>query len=219
MGRVDYRLSDLTAPVVMGFALSVLCSVALILVTNAFPFMQKALETYAEQTAVFTDGDAALTFITTVIIAPLAEELIFRGLIYTRLRRAFSRLSSILATSLLFGLAHGTFIHMLYTVPLSILLCIIYDRFRSLWAPILLHFGFNLAGTIMVYFTVIPFWFVGVCLALTAYGICILCTYRTPIADHIWKITVELSLPKVPIVSRAIPIQESKETEDSYETN
>lgn len=189
-------LAHIAAPVSIGFALSILVTMGFAILFSLFPSLNEVFETYTEKTSVFEEGNSILTFLATVIAAPVAEELIFRGFIYTRLRRAFSYVPSLLITALLFGLVHGTLVHMLYVPLLSIILCIFYDRYRTLWAPILLHFGFNLAGSTMMYYTDIPFWFVGICAALMAFGIIMLCAYRPHVTDETWSITMSLPQKK-----------------------
>lgn len=191
-----YLLADISGPIALGFALSALVSVISVLTYELFPFLEDAYVEFSDKTAVFTDASPALSIVATVIAAPIVEEVLFRGLIYTRLRRACSPLFSILITALLFGLSHGTVIHVLYTVPLSMILCAFYERYRSLWAPILLHFGFNVAGMAVAYFVRLPYIFIGACLALAVFGIVMLCLYRTNVKKEVWDIAMELPQKK-----------------------
>ena len=83
-----------------------------------------------------------------VIVAPVAEEIIFRGYFYGVIRRFGGRIPAILTSSLLFASIH---VH-LPSVPglciLAMILCFLYERTGSLWAPITLHAAFN-ASTIV----------------------------------------------------------------------
>jgi len=78
-----------------------------------------------------------------VIVAPVAEEIIFRGFFYGVIRRFGGRIPAILTSSLLFAAIH---VH-LPSVPglciLAMILCFLYERTGSLWAPITLHSAFN----------------------------------------------------------------------------
>ena len=71
---------------------------------------------------------------------------------------------------------------MLYTVPMGLLLCLFYEKYRSLWAPIILHMGFNLAGTALGYYVnvslsgVITLLVIG--LYLTVFGLLSMRWYR-----------------------------------------
>ena len=84
-----------------------------------------------------------------VIVAPVAEEIIFRGYFYGVIRKFSGRIPAILISSLLFAAIHvhlpsapGLFI-------LAITLCLLYERTGSLWGNITMHAAFN-ASTIVV---------------------------------------------------------------------
>ena len=82
---------------------------------------------------------AILTAISAAIIGPLAEELLYRGLIFEHLRRNFGTLIAIVITSLIFGIAHipqHTFWH---TFGASIFMCLSVVAFKNLLFPISLH--------------------------------------------------------------------------------
>jgi membrane protease YdiL (CAAX protease family) len=90
----------------------------------------------------------AAVILMAVVVAPIAEEVIFRGYFYGVIRRYGGRIPALLISSLLFAAIH---IH-LPSVPglflLAIILCLLYERTGSLWAPIALHAAFN-ASTIV----------------------------------------------------------------------
>ena len=71
--------------------------------------------------------------------AALSEEVFFRGFLQPRV--------GLWGQALLFGLAHLSYVNLLQVVvtfALGLLFGIIYQRTRSLWAPIAAHFLFNL---------------------------------------------------------------------------
>jgi membrane protease YdiL (CAAX protease family) len=87
-----------------------------------------------------------LLWIGPVLLAPLAEETFFRGLLQTVLRRAFrSRLLAVLAAAAIFGLAH--FRQPQAVLPLAafgLFTGVLYERTGSLVGPIAFHSVFNL---------------------------------------------------------------------------
>jgi membrane protease YdiL (CAAX protease family) len=80
-----------------------------------------------------------LAFITLVVIAPVAEEVLFRGYLYDKLKKAVPVWVAILITSLLFGYVHGAWNVAINTFALSVVLCKLRDMTGGLWASILLH--------------------------------------------------------------------------------
>jgi membrane protease YdiL (CAAX protease family) len=80
-----------------------------------------------------------LAFVTLVVLAPLAEEVLFRGYLYGKLRRYIPVWASVLLTSALFGLIHGQWNVGVDVFALSIVLCILREITGSIWAGVLLH--------------------------------------------------------------------------------
>jgi membrane protease YdiL (CAAX protease family) len=88
----------------------------------------------------------AVMGIQTVVTAPLAEEVLFRGLLYVSIKQVGHPRIALWGTALLFGLSHG---HLPTLVPLtlfSLLLTWLYERANNLLAPIAAHAGFNAAN-------------------------------------------------------------------------
>lgn len=84
-----------------------------------------------------------------LIVAPVFEEVMLRGLIQPLLRRRIGLIAtSIIVTSVFAGL-HGNLVQATAILPLSVLLCWVYDRTRSLITPIAMHIGFNLIAMIL----------------------------------------------------------------------
>lgn len=80
-----------------------------------------------------------LAFTTLVVVAPIAEEVLFRGYLFNKLRRYVPLVIAILITSLLFGLVHFQFNVGIDTFALSIVMCLLVVWTKSLWPAILLH--------------------------------------------------------------------------------
>lgn len=79
----------------------------------------------------------------TVIMAPLCEEILVRGLIYKRMRRWANPLVAALVSSTLFGLIHMNLVQFIYAFLIGLLLALVYEKFQNIWAPILFHFVAN----------------------------------------------------------------------------
>ena len=80
-----------------------------------------------------------LAFLTLVVVAPLAEEILFRGYLYGKLRKHAPLWLAILITSGLFGLAHGQWNVAIDTFALSVVMCSLREVTGSIWAGVLLH--------------------------------------------------------------------------------
>jgi membrane protease YdiL (CAAX protease family) len=76
------------------------------------------------------------------VVAPVCEEVFFRGYFYAALRNWRGPPLAALATGVTFGLVHASATPAVYLVPLAFfgaLLCMLYERTGSLWPGIALH--------------------------------------------------------------------------------
>lgn len=73
------------------------------------------------------------------ILAPVSEELLFRGFIYNSLRTKFTASISILLTAAVFGCMHGDLLRMLPLMLGGIWLNILYVKTDSLYVPMVAH--------------------------------------------------------------------------------
>ncbi|MDO4572054.1 MAG: CPBP family intramembrane metalloprotease [Clostridia bacterium] len=101
------------------------------------------LESYSESSSTLMTGLDFLPMLCLVVLAPLAEEVVFRGLVYSRWKRGMGRFLATLLTGAIFGLLHGQLVWAVYTFAFSLLLTGVYEWYDSLWASVLLHACFN----------------------------------------------------------------------------
>ena len=95
---------------------------------------------YAESMAgLFESLSPVVIILHAVLLAPIAEELVFRGLFYRRLKAHLGIGWAIGISSAVFGAVHGNVIQFVYATLLGIFLALIYERSRTLAAPILAH--------------------------------------------------------------------------------
>jgi membrane protease YdiL (CAAX protease family) len=85
-----------------------------------------------------------LAFLTLVVLAPVAEEVLFRGYLFGKLQKYVPVWVAILATSVLFGFVHVAFSQDAWNVAidtfaLSVVLCLLRISTGSIWASMLLH--------------------------------------------------------------------------------
>ena len=87
-----------------------------------------------------------LSLLLTVILSPIFEELMFRGMILGRLRR-YGDGFAVAASALLFGMVHGNLFQMPYACAVGVVLGWAAVRSGRLWQCILLHAGVNLLSS------------------------------------------------------------------------
>lgn len=79
------------------------------------------------------------------LISPLAEEVVFRGVIYNRLRRYYGKTAGIIASGLLFGVFHGNLVQGVYGACLGTMMAYLYEKSGDFRIPFLFHAAANLA--------------------------------------------------------------------------
>lgn len=80
-----------------------------------------------------------LAFVTLVIIAPVAEEVLFRGYLYGKLRKSAPIWLAVILTSALFGFIHGQWNVGIDVFALSVVMCGLREITGSIWSGIILH--------------------------------------------------------------------------------
>ena len=95
---------------------------------------------------------------TLAVGAPIMEEIVFRGLLYSTARRWFPRWYALLASSLFFAVVHGNALSLLPLTLLGGLFAVAYDVTRNLAVPVLMHALFNFTQYLLLrHATDVPF--------------------------------------------------------------
>lgn len=135
--------------VLLGFAVQHVIS---LLMAAIYAIMPSAMDQYTEM--IDSSGISQYSIlwaVSTLILPPIVEEIIFRGLILQYLGRAGARfLVANLIQAVLFGVFHMNFVQGIYTALLGFLLGWLAYRYDSILVPMVLHAIFNLLGTVLV---------------------------------------------------------------------
>ncbi len=135
--------------VLLGFAVQHVIS---LLMAVIYAIMPSAMDQYTEM--IDSSGISQYSIlwaVSTLILPPIVEEIIFRGLILQYLGRAGARfLVANLIQAVLFGVFHMNFVQGIYTALLGFLLGWLAYRYDSILVPMVLHAIFNLFGTVLV---------------------------------------------------------------------
>lgn len=83
-------------------------------------------------------------------LAPVAEEILFRGLLYAMARQYGFQRAGLWATSLLFALTHMNAVTFIPLLVFAVILAFLYENTRNLLAPILTHSLFNAVNFICI---------------------------------------------------------------------
>ena len=86
-----------------------------------------------------SNSDFILTFIMLVVVAPIAEEIIFRGWLYGKLRARIPAVPAILLVSVLFGIVHGQWNVGVTVFVMSVAMCVLRELTGTIWGGVLIH--------------------------------------------------------------------------------
>lgn len=132
----------LAVPVYYGFYLATVG-----LVTNLLPSLDVNQAQQIGFTNVHGVSALTLTFLSLVVLPALAEEILFRGFLYSAFKKALTPLAAVIITSAIFAAAHlpeggaagPLYIAAIDTFILSLVLIYLREKTGSLWAGIALH--------------------------------------------------------------------------------
>ena len=133
-------------PYIVCLGVCVIYSVNLIifLAITFIPMPKEWIDMLNSNSEMILSSSAFMQILTVGIVGPIAEELLFRGLMLGSLSKHCNKWLAIVATSLVFGLVHGHPIAIIYASCLGILMGWLYCKTESLLAPIIFHMIYNL---------------------------------------------------------------------------
>lgn len=148
-GRVPASAADLGVGVAVGLGAFVLAVLGLgtllqFLIERSggeVPPVQEQL-----QSALVDARFGAVVAFAAVVLAPLGEELLFRGLLFNGLRRSLPLWAATLLSGLLFAVTHVEWIAILVIFPVGVLFALAYHWRGTLLVPIAAHATFNLVN-------------------------------------------------------------------------
>ncbi|MCR5755821.1 MAG: CPBP family intramembrane metalloprotease [Acetatifactor sp.] len=129
--------------VVMGLGMALLVDGVL----NLLP--ASVLEEYEEASGALFQNMTAFSILFGVVVAPIAEEIFFRGIILSRLRRAMPVTVAVLLSSLLFGVGHLQPLWMTYTFVIGCIWAVAAVKTDSIISSIIMHSIFNACGELL----------------------------------------------------------------------
>lgn len=137
----NFKIKNIFIPIVFGITISLTYNITLFYVNNLFNF-----------TNMFEISSIPIIvqIICSGICGPILEELLFRGIVYNKLKEFNSSMKSIILASLIFGLFHNNIINAIYAFGVSFILIYLYEKYRTLKAPILMHIALNTTIILML---------------------------------------------------------------------
>lgn len=141
-----FRIRHLAIFLFSGLAAQVAVSMCLNLILPLFP---QTMENYTTLLESLVGGNVIVTVISTAVLAPLAEEIIFRELMTRKLCKVFPFWFTNIIQALVFGIYHMNIVQGIYAFFLGLLFGYVAYRMKSIWASIMLHGIVNASGLVL----------------------------------------------------------------------
>lgn len=104
------------------------------------PELQPAIQTLQISQ---TLGRRMLQSFCAMVLAPIAEEVLFRGILYAAVKELGHPRIALFGTSFVFAAIHQSWVSLVPLTFFALVLTLLYERTRSLLAPIVAHASFN----------------------------------------------------------------------------
>lgn len=138
--------------IVLGFGAGGISSIwlnGMYILADYSPFLAKQVKGFDSLYSDMEKGPYIWLFLAIVVVGPIIEEILFRGIIFSSFENT-TRNSwfPVLATGIMFGVWHGSFIQGVYTAIIGIILAYYMKKCRSLFLVVLAHGVNNIGGTL-----------------------------------------------------------------------
>lgn len=133
----------------LAFASQFVCNILMIAFQNLFPAVYEDYVKLADTMSLKTMAAPAMIAIVG-IFGPIAEELVFRGMVFRTLRKGFPFAVAALLSGVCFGIYHMNWVQGVYASCLGVVLAFVYERTQSILGAILFHMFFNCSSYLLV---------------------------------------------------------------------
>lgn len=137
-----FSLKNIGYIIVMGvlgqYASNLIATLTGVLIPSAMDSYEDLAQNFDLSTA-----SPVLMILAVCIVGPIAEELVFRGMIFGKLRRAFSFWPAAIISGIMFGVFHMNIMQGVYASVLGVLLAYVYEKTQTIFGSIFFHIVFN----------------------------------------------------------------------------
>jgi CAAX amino terminal protease family. len=138
--------------IVLGFGAGGISSIwlnGMYILADYSPFLAKQVKGFDSLYSDMEKGPYIWLFLAIVVVGPIIEEILFRGIIFSSFENTTKNSwFPVLATGIMFGVWHGSFIQGVYTAIVGIILAYYMKKCRSLFLVVLAHGVNNIGGTL-----------------------------------------------------------------------
>lgn len=134
---------------ILPLALGIVATVGVSRIILMLPF-DNIIGSYSQVKEGYQVGSIWMQFLTLGILAPVTEELLFRGLVYKRLKTYYDWITAAYISGIIFGIAHLNLVQGIYGFIMGIVFSFIYEKYKNIVAPIIMHMAANIVVVLSI---------------------------------------------------------------------
>lgn len=145
--KKDVTTKDVVHIVILSIAACILLNTVISLLQ-----LQNFSDKYMETAQILYQPSVFVQLVGLGIIVPVMEEMVFRVLMYRRMKEKMNVWTAIILSAVIFGICHGNLVQFLFATNLGILLAYLYEKFKRPVVPIIGHSVVNITSVLMTAF-------------------------------------------------------------------
>lgn len=125
-----------------GAAMNVFVSISM----SYLPLPQALIDEHNALTLLLGGSSILTELFSIAVVAGITEEIVFRGMVISRLKKGMGTAAAVVISALLFGGAHGSILAIVYATLVGLLLGALYARYNSILPGMIFHVFFNMTS-------------------------------------------------------------------------
>lgn len=137
----NFKIKNILIPIAFGVNICLIYNITIFELNNIFHFTNKFKT---------SNIPIIVQIICSGLLGPILEELLFRGIVYNKLKEFNKPMTSIIISSVIFSLFHSNIVDAIYAFGVSFILIYMYEKYKTLKAPIITHICLNTTIILML---------------------------------------------------------------------
>ena len=141
----------------MQYGWIIVISVALCVALNNLIFISDLAsysESYQQTMESLYSAPIGMQVLALGILVPICEELVFRGLMFNRVKQYGGYKAAMFFSTFVFAVLHMNFVQIIYAAIMGLMFVFLYEKYGSFKAPVLAHVAANVTSVAATYFKV-----------------------------------------------------------------
>lgn len=131
---------------IIPFGMALCLGVNMLITISGLPELFPGYGQFAES---IYQGNLLFEILAVGVLPAMVEELIYRGILYKGFRKFVPVVAANLLSAFVFGVMHMNMVQFVYAFVLGMAFAWVYERYKTLWAPVLMHMSANVFSVLL----------------------------------------------------------------------